>query len=1735
MKKLLSMLLVVVMVLGMLPVMASAETATATPQITKVNMTLNGILDVNFKVDANGADMTGYSVRVTIGSDATSQVITEPTVEDGLYVYTAKLPAHRLPEAIKVELLNGEGVAVQTKTDWTVASYLSDLSASKPSNAELADLVADLGNYGDFAAAYAAGETITDATVDAVTQSNLEAYKHTILTYNAALKPVTALYLDDACDLRVKFNAEAFDGSTLYIDGTDVEVSTVDTQVVYAIPEILPQNWGKLYNIKVVNAEGATTFECNYSVLSYAYLALGRNTEAATGLNALLKSMYLYSNAAIAYGAANEANKFAIEATTTANATVTADVEAGTIRYDYSDTAAANTEIAFIASNDSGAFARRWEMSGTITKDNIANNLYLSFGVKAPDGRNAWFCIYEDSVALQRYWNWADTKQSGNSDVTFNQAACSFYWKESGHNAATLDYKIVVENDVLKAYFGNSNCTKGDCNMQLAWSFNLTNSLYGGFAANTAYQLCINTVDACPMTISNVQVEASGYGFSLGDIAIRDPFILNDNGTYYLYGTQNFGYFNVYSSTDLEIWNYVGKCFEGGDDFWGNDTTNSEQAYWAPEVHEYNGEYYMLATFTQTGTNDQQASAILKSSSPTGPFEPWSEGAITPAGHSCLDATLYVDNGTPYLIFAHEWQCNNCNDNMGSVDYIQLSSNLKTTVGSYTQWFEAEEFTNISWWQSGSNAKVTDGPFVYTDAEGQKYLLWSTKVDGNYIEAATRFTTLGESLNLQNASFNLYDDNGGHGMIFESNSSEDMLVLHAPNEGATPHPVLFHVTANNGVLSTSAVKEWDWYQSSAAKANAADYAENGKDGVTTLFVGDSFFDIGYWTNFETDLAGKEAMIAGIGGSTAEDWEKYLDYGLFLDGIAPKNLVFNIGNNDIFNDGLSAEQVQAIIVRLYEKLHAEMPNTNIYVFGVTPRRGSYINDTTEAACYELNGLMYDWCEAQSGWITFVDISGYEFELKDDIHPVDSAYNDVFMDALYAAGCEIVEKEILQPITYDASAGVYNIRNSTEVENGTYFAWTGETGTSFEVTAVITPEEVMPDAYSRFGLGFALKQGDNTLLFTYHHAWLISCVANGTYMGYNNCCSANDLRTWFATANTPVHVKLVYTNGNMDFYGSTDNGATWTEMSKNDWSVASCGAGFDVTQPVEIGFGTHLGATADRDFTAGGTISNVTINVTATEAPQVTGITYNADTGVYDALNSTEVENGTYYAWTGNSGNDFEVTATFTPDTPASAADSSELYNATGFGFAIKQGDNELLIAYKHKWQTSGVLNGVDINQIGSGNNLNMYLTAGEAVTLKMTYKNGIVSIVNVASGETLTTTDLTGNATLNAAFDWTQPVEVGFGNFLGTMDGKVRSGGGTISNVAYVDVGSLAIVKNADGSYTVKGTADGIDNGAYFEWTGKTGNSFTATATFTADVGRDTYDRSLINFAIRQGNNTLLITNRHTWSLSTVVNGVEQGQIYGGNNKNMFATANTPVTLNLTYENGYITIYNGELELANVALPNYNLFNYSEPVELGFGVFLGSVDNQVRDGGGTVENITVTAETKGITYDASTGVYDVPNNSEFPDGTYYAWTGETGTSFAATATFTADVGRATYDQSLMNFAIRQGNNTLLIANRHTWSLATVVNGVEQGQIYGGNNKNMFATANTPVTLTFTYKDGYITIYNGDLELANVALPNYNLFDFSKPVELGFGVYFGKMDNQDRTGGGTIKDVTITLNP
>ena len=275
------------------------------------------------------------------------------------------------------------------------------------------------------------------------------------------------------------------------------------------------------------------------------------------------------------------------------------------------------------------------------------------------------------------------------------------------------------------------------------------------------------------------------------EVNIRDPFVLEQDGVYYMYGTraENFGKgtggFDVYTSRDLENWSEPQECFDSAK-FNMNKDVN-----WAPEVHEYNGRYYMFATFT----NERRGTYILVSDSPLGPFVPHSDGAVTPVEWECLDGTLYVENGVPYIVFCHEHtQILN-----GTVCYAELDRDFSRRVSEPITLFSAADPDWVEKVEDGVHY-ITDGPFMFRTKNGELLMIWSTFINGRYSECVVRFeggTIKGKSEHLKP----LIDDDGGHGMIF-SFGGKLMLSLHTPNKCGFERPAFIEISDEGCSLKT---------------------------------------------------------------------------------------------------------------------------------------------------------------------------------------------------------------------------------------------------------------------------------------------------------------------------------------------------------------------------------------------------------------------------------------------------------------------------------------------------------------------------------------------------------------------------------------------------------------------------------------------------------------------------------------------------------------------------------------------------------------------------------------------------------------------------------------------------------------------------------------------------------------------------------------------------------------------
>jgi arabinan endo-1,5-alpha-L-arabinosidase len=164
------------------------------------------------------------------------------------------------------------------------------------------------------------------------------------------------------------------------------------------------------------------------------------------------------------------------------------------------------------------------------------------------------------------------------------------------------------------------------------------------------------------------------------DVQIRDPFIfpVKQEGKYYMFGSTDKNIwgkgtgFDLYISSDLTNWEGPFPAFRPETDFY------SEENFWAPEVHEYQGEYYMFATF------------------------------------------LRKDNGC----LCHEW----VQVEDGEVCAVRLTEDLKEALGEPIILFRASE---APWTtplvhpkRSSPNNHVTDGTYMYRASNGDMKGSW---------------------------------------------------------------------------------------------------------------------------------------------------------------------------------------------------------------------------------------------------------------------------------------------------------------------------------------------------------------------------------------------------------------------------------------------------------------------------------------------------------------------------------------------------------------------------------------------------------------------------------------------------------------------------------------------------------------------------------------------------------------------------------------------------------------------------------------------------------------------------------------------------------------------------------------------------------------------------------------------------------------------------------------------------
>ena len=137
-------------------------------------------------------------------------------------------------------------------------------------------------------------------------------------------------------------------------------------------------------------------------------------------------------------------------------------------------------------------------------------------------------------------------------------------------------------------------------------------------------------------------------------IMLGDPYVLlASDGKYYMYGTGGVkDGFGCYVSDDLSHWKYLGAVYQGNtEDSW------AESCFWAPEVYERDGKFYMFfsAQWKVNPTDELEnfRIGVAVADSPQGPFRELADGPLFDPGYPVIDANvLFEDDGRCYLYYS---------------------------------------------------------------------------------------------------------------------------------------------------------------------------------------------------------------------------------------------------------------------------------------------------------------------------------------------------------------------------------------------------------------------------------------------------------------------------------------------------------------------------------------------------------------------------------------------------------------------------------------------------------------------------------------------------------------------------------------------------------------------------------------------------------------------------------------------------------------------------------------------------------------------------------------------------------------------------------------------------------------------------------------------------------------------------------------------------------------------------
>lgn len=293
------------------------------------------------------------------------------------------------------------------------------------------------------------------------------------------------------------------------------------------------------------------------------------------------------------------------------------------------------------------------------------------------------------------------------------------------------------------------------------------------------------------------------------NIRIRDPYVVEHDGEYYMYSSTNEGQGGdafpkdklqmiVYKSYDLVNWSEPKAVFT----YTPSVRSKLVTELWAPEVHLYRDKYYAFMSFkNHTG---KRGTYIAVSDRPDGEFTLLSETPQTPEENSCIDGTLYVEDGTPYIVYSLDWPHHFVESEgayVGEIWARELSEDLSRGIGEPFRLFSSNEAPiskktpHVLEYMGNTVTRYgSDAPFLSRLSDGTLLVTWSPYLQDTYVVLGAVSENGKIRSSYRHLERPIFDGNGGHAMFLRSSDGAFRMCIHCPEKEGEERLLAIDVT-----------------------------------------------------------------------------------------------------------------------------------------------------------------------------------------------------------------------------------------------------------------------------------------------------------------------------------------------------------------------------------------------------------------------------------------------------------------------------------------------------------------------------------------------------------------------------------------------------------------------------------------------------------------------------------------------------------------------------------------------------------------------------------------------------------------------------------------------------------------------------------------------------------------------------------------------------------------------------